>query len=82
VIIWEYCAIYGVKWNSDGWVVSDDKRVVQFFTPDGARADLEDWKDPNVIAKKIASLGAQGWEMVGVVNLGGDRHAIYFKRLV
>jgi hypothetical protein len=81
IVVWEYCAIYGMK-GSEGWIVSDERRAVQYFTPDGVRAELDDWADPNVIAKKIASLSAQGWEMVGVVNLDRDHHAIYFKRPV
>jgi hypothetical protein len=77
---WEYCAIYGVKWNSDGWGAPDDRRAAQFFKPDGAQSELGGWKDPAEIAKKIAQLDAEGWEMVCAAYLEKDTHALYFKR--
>lgn len=37
--------------------------------------------DPNAVARLIAHLGENGWEMVGAGNEDESFHTLYFKRL-
>ncbi len=72
---WEYCNIY-----TDG----AGRDLVAFFTGEGQKTEImpsvrgESWQDR--FAKKIAALGSEGWEMVGIGDSRQYGLAIYFKR--
>jgi len=82
---WEYCVISGI---ATGIGLSTYYPYLIHFTPDGrgyASTHLE--KTPSdseiaVVAKTIAKLGENGWEMVSAVyNEGSMRtYSLYFKR--
>ncbi len=79
---WEYCALGVIKtMNSDG-LVGDYPRLV-FFGLNGIaqNVSLRDGNEPVNIAKAIAQLGMEGWELVGTGDTTA-KHVIYFKRLI
>jgi hypothetical protein len=95
---WEYCVLTGVVSNAGG--IDGSYPKLTFFSLRGMEKiiDLskgkrstrpkgwEDVEEYHYIAAKIAELGIQGWEMVGI---GGDErtqgtgpHCIYFRRQI
>ena len=70
---WEYCAIR----STNGWVVKSDPALC-FYNQNGVREE-KIAEDRDALAKTIARLGDQGWEMVGCGSVAFG-HAIYFKR--
>ena len=74
----EYCAVYQVT-QMEGWLNSVGMAYKSDFTEQGAtRQDLD--HHPDVLAKVIAKLGNEGWEMVGTGVVSQNSHTIYFKR--
>ena len=43
--------------------------------------ELEDWREQPEIRTYLATLGADGWEMVGIMENKRNTRSIYFKRL-
>lgn len=90
---WEYCVLGPIKGLEGGGLLGYYPKIV-FFGLDGINrstsltASLRGGGDERVmIAKAIAQLGAEGWEMAGngVVAFGTDAqpgHVLYFKRLI
>ncbi len=81
---WEYCtvsrsAFVGVR-NTPG------QYWISYFTESGVRVEKfqENATERNGMAKAIAKLGTQGWELVGGAKLdvraGEPIDALYFKR--
>lgn len=56
------------------------------FTAEGEKIESlsaePDCSQRNMVAKKIAQLGDEGWEMVGMGITGQGSHAVYFKRRI
>ena len=75
---WEYCAISGIYENNGDF----NSRSASFweFSIGGIQESGFEQPARNKVAKKIAELGEQGWEMVGAINEVNYQHCIYFKR--
>ena len=81
MVRWEYCVIKGF---CKGFCRS---LTFEYFTRDGPKQELPgdlvnlyDSTGVNLVARLIAQLGEEGWEMVGCVNTDTSDHSIYFKR--
>ncbi|MFH2040104.1 MAG: hypothetical protein ABIJ65_11790 [Chloroflexota bacterium] len=76
---WEYCAITGILHS--GRNLSLNYPAIWRFTKTGwDKTDIKG-DEMNLVAKNIAELGEQGWEMVGTGPLDeGRAHILYFKR--
>ncbi len=81
---WEYCAL-----SRSAFVGSQNRPGtywISYFNADGVRVETftENATERNGMAKAIAKLGTQGWEMVGAgrldVRAGEPIDAMYFKR--
>ena len=90
---WEYCAIVGIGASGNGTTLTTRYPGVFNFTDKGShiteiRDIFKDKKHPEIeeeterrqVAKAIAKLGDEGWEMVGTGNTSEGSHMIYFKR--
>ena len=87
---WEYCVISNVGWDSDRRV--QYARICYFRTsgcndvaidgPPMADEDFGQRAIEKTLAKASATLGQNGWEMVGEFTAYGDRdmRRLYFKR--
>ncbi len=77
---WEYCALSDVPSNPYGLF-----RVVpklRHFTGEGyTEQPLEGGAKADCLARAIARLGEEGWELTGVVAMDDRSHLLYFKRL-
>ncbi len=78
--IWEYCAVDDMRGSQN----YSYPRVL-FFTPEGEKIEKLSGGGPNAernkVAMKIAALGNEGWEMVGMGSVyEGAGHVLYFKR--
>ena len=85
---WEYCVLGAIKGIDSRGLLGNFPRIV-FFGLDGIsrNVSLTGGNEQVNIAKAIAQLGAEGWEMVGngVVPFGTEpppHHVLYFKRLI
>ncbi len=43
--------------------------------------ELRDWKDGPSLLDYLGHLGAEGWEMTGILEAGRGERKVYFKRL-
>lgn len=84
---WEYCAIGPIKDALGNWLGSSPR--LYSFLPEGLRRDsigkpiMLASKQADVLARIIAQLGDDGWEMVGCGSAGDEHgivHYLYFKR--
>ena len=84
---WEYCTLGPIEYSSTSWkwIPNEPTRIV--FTRKGAKEEgfkideegaLKDVQDE--VAGVLASLGEQGWEMVGCGSVFAAGHFLYFKR--
>ena len=74
---WEYCTIYQIT-QTGGWLTGVGMVYRGSFSVKGAqRIELE--HDPNALARGIAKLSLEGWEMVGAAVVSENYHTIYFK---
>ena len=75
---WEYCRLEDLL--GAGFVAAK----LIFFTADGEKIESlhadEESSQRNIVAMRIAQLGDEGWEMVGMGITGQGSHAVYFKR--
>jgi hypothetical protein len=79
---WEYCAIVGPSFA--GTRFKPEFPSLWKFTPNGAEGFGIGKPEPDELAKRIAQLGEEGWEMVGCGSTGHASQAaqvLYFKRL-
>ena len=74
---WEYCAISGIGGARN---LNTTEPGIWNFTMDGIQDFAINRPEKNEVAKEIAKLGEQGWEMVGTGNTSVITHCIYFKR--
>ncbi|MDP2937605.1 MAG: hypothetical protein Q8O86_14065 [Dehalococcoidia bacterium] len=77
---WEYCAVVGVGQASSSRHLLPEYPALWHFAPDGCHLTEIKGKEALEIAKTIATLGEEGWEMVGCGNTDVKRHTLYFKR--
>ena len=82
---WEYCVLGPIKGLDDGGLLGYYPKFI-FFGLDGISRSVSLRGNEQVnIAKAIAQLGAEGWEMVGngvVPFQDTAHHILYFKRLI
>lgn len=75
---WEYCRLEDLLGSS----FVPAKLI--FFTAEGEKIEslsaAQDCSQRDRVAKKIAELGDEGWDMVGMGITGQGSHAVYFKR--
>jgi hypothetical protein len=81
---WEYCAIFRIGKNLKGEPSAVSPTTLTYFLNEGVSIKiLEETKDEiTILSQTIASLGVDGWEMVGCGNTAELSHAIYFKRAI
>jgi hypothetical protein len=84
---WEYCAIVGVSRASNSPLYPRWPQWVQFTSQGHLAAKIGSSEKDELaeLAKTIARLGEEGWEMVGTGthSLGNGteiNHIVYFKR--
>ncbi|MCB0047880.1 MAG: hypothetical protein H6642_15040 [Caldilineaceae bacterium] len=65
---WEYLEL--IVRDFRGW-------RVRYLNGDKVR----NWKDGPLLSERLADLGADGWEMAGVLDTGRFERAVYFKRM-
>lgn len=76
---WEYCAIVGVSRYDRN--LNPGYPALWYFTASGVDiVEIAGQEEAADVARAVAELGAQGWEMVGCGNTSQFHHAIYFKR--
>ncbi len=64
---WEYCAVVGlIKGRTNPETFHP---AVWYFTEKGVMMDQFKGQELMELASKVASLGEQGWELVGVVHI-------------
>ena len=84
---WEYCTLGPIEFSSTSfkWVPNEPTRIK--FTRNGMAEEgfkidqassLKDVQDE--VAKVLAQLGDEGWEMVGCGAVFASGHFLYFKR--
>ncbi len=70
---WEYCAIVGVRRLDRK--LDPDYPAFWSFTVNGVQSSDIRGAEAVEVAKRIAQLGEEGWEMIG-----GSERILYFKR--
>jgi len=84
---WEYCTIGPIEFSSSGWKWLPNEPTRIKFTSNGMSEEdfkfdqtssLKDVQDE--VAKVLAQLGDEGWEMVGCGAVFASGHFLYFKR--
>ena len=76
---WEYCSLQKVGKSGTSYFYP----ALVFFTPNGeVREDLSGKNENETVAKRIAQLGTDGWELVtaGSFERENMMHNLYFKR--
>lgn len=76
---WEYCSLQKVGKSGTGYFYP----ALVFYKPSGeVREDLSGQNENEKVAKRIAQLGAEGWEMVTAGSFERENlmHNLYFKR--
>ncbi len=75
---WEYCVVIGIRQaGTDLWPYSPS---IWNFSASGIQTTRINKPEAGELAKTIAYLGEQGWEMVGTGYGGGNTQFLYFKR--
>ncbi len=77
---WEYCAIIGVGRLNISRRPRPLFPAIWYFDVNGVQVVELKGQEADEVARAIALLGEQGWEMTAGGNLGDATHAIYFKR--
>ncbi len=76
---WEYCSLQKVGKSGTSYFYP----ALVFFTDKGeVREDLSGGNENEKVAKRIAQLGDEGWEMVTAGSFERENlmHNLYFKR--
>ncbi len=77
---WEYCVVGPIRSNFTGvnpihiLITESGQESKRIFSEKGL-------SEYDALAKVIAKLGNEGWDMVGCANAGIETHLLYFKRL-
>lgn len=77
---WEYCAVVGIGRINLSRKPRPLFPAIWYFGVDGIQVVELKGQEAHEVARAIALLGEQGWEMTSSGNLGDATHAIYFKR--
>lgn len=77
---WEYCAVVGVGRVNISRRPRPLFPAIWYFDVDGVQVVELKGQEAHELARAIALLGNQGWEMTTGGNLGDATHVIYFKR--
>lgn len=77
---WEYCAVVGIGRLNISRKPRPLFPAIWYFDVDGVQVVELKGQESHEMARAIALLGEQGWEMTSCGNLGDATHAIYFKR--
>ena len=78
---WEYCVVGPIK--ELGGLPAGQYPKISYYTPEGRKGTQikGDFGETEAIAKVVANLGCDGWEMVGCGSVNeATLHFIYFKR--
>lgn len=77
---WEYCVVRGFWLGGEGRLYTQQPCIC-YFTPDGPEyAWIRGGREDVAVARKLAELGEEGWEMCGVVLSGQPTVNVLFKR--
>ena len=82
---WEYCAITGIGYNSNGSVNPHYRVTVIYSSAPQGRVEMRGPNTEDPLLSSMSKLGADGWEMVGQAarDFGGhSSNHLYFKRRV
>jgi hypothetical protein len=84
---WEYCTLGPIEFSSASWkwLPNEPTRIIftrKGMVEEGFKIDeTSSLKDvQNDVAKVLARLGDEGWEMVGCGAVFASGHFLYFKR--
>jgi hypothetical protein len=84
---WEYCALLGTGTSKRELGSTIYYTIIRYYQPSGWRTEtieMTDYGDgpydEKVVAKAIAKLGSEGWEMALDRSREGTTSWIYFKR--
>lgn len=77
---WEYCAVVGVGRINLSRRPRPVFPAIWYFDVNGVQVVELKGQEADEVARAIALLGEQGWEMTTNGNLGDATHAIYFRR--
>lgn len=72
---WEYCVVVGLSRLTTERYMHPDYPALWTLTPSGVNYKLMGKPESEELAKTIAQLGEEGWEMVGASG-----SFVYFKR--
>ncbi len=79
---WEYCLITSLRVRAG--TLDPGRPKLERLTPEGLReVRISSAPAPgrgDALARAIAELGEEGWELVGAVNTDAKVHCLYFKR--
>lgn len=79
MIKWEYCVITGLQYKPYGLAPFYPQLLM--YHPQGAQqTNLTGKNESDKVARLIAELGEQGWQMAGTFQESEGVHGIYFKR--
>ncbi len=76
---WEYCSLQKVGKGGTGYFYPS----LVFYTAEGeVREDLSGKNENEIVSKRIAKLGEEGWELItsGAFERENLMHNLYFKR--
>ncbi len=77
---WEYCAVVGMGRLNLSRKPRPVFPSIWYFGVDGVQVVELKGQEAHEVARAIALLGEQGWEMTTCGTLGDATHAIYFRR--
>jgi hypothetical protein len=75
---WEYCAVVGIRAQAAGHSIDPHLPAVWYFTTKGLQISEIHGREADEIAKTVAQLGEDGWEMVAATefDLGASHGTI------
>lgn len=81
---WEYCVVGPVKSNLQGdrsfWGHYPNLLYLRADGRSGRVIEGKAQEEAENLAKAVAELGDEGWELVGMGNVAENAHFLYFKR--
>ena len=81
---WEYCAKFRITTDIKGVPEPVETNLTYFLQEGPSVTTIGGNRSENeliALARVIASLGVEGWEMVGCGNTAERSHCLYFKRV-
>ncbi len=80
---WEYCALYGYASSRKSFGSTTFYATIEYYQTSDLHTEtveMDRGGEEKVVAKAIAKLGEEGWEMVNDRTHEGTTTRIYFKR--